>query len=81
MTADKWADHFPPEFQKARIAELERSLKNIRSLAAFEQAQPTGMHMTCLSLIEKDATLALAGCDTYDMELKAEPTPPWNALP
>lgn len=51
-----------------RIEELEQALKEIRALAKFEQQQDTGLAMTCFSLIERKATLALAGCDTYEME-------------
>ena len=57
----------------ARIAELEQALEEIRAKAKFEQQHPTGLHMTCLSLIEKTATLALAGVDTYEMESAAPP--------
>lgn len=47
------------EQQEKRIAELAAALKGIAARAAFEQEQPTGLHMTCLSLIEKDARKAL----------------------
>lgn len=57
---------------RARIKELETALKTIRAAARFEQQHPTGLHMTCLSIIERDANLALAGCDTYDMEIEEQ---------
>lgn len=58
---------------RARTTDLERMLKdyrdawpklrlefmNIRALARQEQARPTELHMTCLSLIEKAADRAL----------------------
>ena len=46
-------------YYRERIADLESSLRVIVSRAKFEQDHPTGMHMTCLSLIEKDARMAL----------------------
>lgn len=63
------------QFDKARIRELEQALMEIRSLAKFEQDAPTGLHMTCLSLIQSTANNALAGMDTYDMELEMERAP------
>ena len=66
------ADAKKVDFLKSRIKELELALMSIRAKAKFEQDQPTGLHMTCLSLIEKEANLALAGCDTYDAELDLE---------
>ena len=56
----------------ARVAELEQALKYCRMLAAAEQKAPTGLHMTCLSIIASTATLALAGCDTYELEKEVE---------
>jgi hypothetical protein len=44
---------------EARIAELEQALREVRAFAAGEQARPTDLHMTCLSLIEKVADKAL----------------------
>ena len=44
---------------RKRIAELEAALKYVRSLAHMEQSNPTEMHMTCLSIIEKTADEAL----------------------
>lgn len=42
-----------------RIAKLEAALKYVRSLARDEQLNPTEMHMTCLSIIERTADEAL----------------------
>ena len=42
-----------------RITKLEVALKYVRSLAHMEQSNPTEMHMTCLSIIEKTADKAL----------------------
>lgn len=42
-----------------RITALEVALKYVRSLAHAEQANPTELHMTCLSIIEKTADEAL----------------------
>lgn len=54
---------------RERIKELEEALKSIAARARFEQTHPTELHMTCLSLIEREAISALAGIGTYDYEL------------
>lgn len=43
-----------------RIAELEAALREVRFLAVNEQDYPSGLHMTCLSMIQKAADAALA---------------------
>ncbi len=45
---------------RKRIADLELALKCIIANAAFEQERPTGLGMTCLSIIEREARKALA---------------------
>jgi hypothetical protein len=40
--------------------DLVQALKEIAAKAEFEQRNPTGLHFTCLSLIEKAARSALA---------------------
>lgn len=48
------------EADRERIAALEAALRDIASKARFEQSAPTGLHMTCLSIIEKTARALLA---------------------
>lgn len=57
-------------YTMAENARLERhnkrllqALAEIRVKAHFEQETPTGMHMTCLSLIEKTAIRAMFDFD------------------
>ena len=42
-----------------RVKMLEESLKDIVAKSRFEMDNPTGLHMTCLSLIHKAARAAL----------------------
>ena len=44
---------------QGRAEMLEKALLDVAARAAFEQAQPSGMHMTAFSLIEKAASAAL----------------------
>lgn len=44
---------------RQRIKDLELALHDIRAKAEFEQKHPTGLHMTCLSLIQKAAANTL----------------------
>ena len=46
-------------WQAEEIKRLRQALMQIRERARFEQRNPTGLHMTCLSLIERDANDAL----------------------
>lgn len=46
-----------------RARETELALWNIRAIAAQEQEQPSGLHMTAFSLIQKYATQALGDED------------------
>ena len=57
MTADGSVSE--GEYLRARIAMLERALLSVYSLAVSEQKHPTELHMTCLSLIQKQAESVL----------------------
>ncbi len=56
-----WPEVAAEELRSAneRLKKLEAALLEIRAKARFEQAHPTELHMTCLSLIEKTAHEAL----------------------
>ena len=45
--------------EAGKFAGLVQALMEIRAQARFEQENPTGLHMTCLSIIQKTADKAL----------------------
>ena len=55
----QWDNEITMASLQTRNKTLELALREILATAKFEQEKPTGMHMTCLSIIEKKARQAL----------------------